>query len=282
MTNDSPYSSERSVAEAAAREASALLRGMLGRVEDVRDKGLHDLVTEADEAAEKLILARIKEAFPDDAVLAEESTEGAIDAKFQGRRWIVDPLDGTTNFLHGAPPYAVSIGFQDGGRMAAAAVYEIALDELFSAARGAGLTLNGKSAGVSQAERLEDSLLATGFPFRDFAFEDGYVATFRSLIKKTRGLRRPGSASVDLAYVACGRYDGFFEAGIAPWDVAAGILLIEEGGGKVEGLPGDGPPPGDPVFSGGLVASNGRIQAELAHECRPLGEAWAAARRHPE
>src|SRR5690606_6102235 len=272
----------RTVAEAAAREAGALIRRHVdGPLDAVRDKGLHDLVTEVDEAAERLILARLRAAFPDDAVLAEESAEGesaegesaegAMAAR-PGRCWIVDPLDGTTNFAHGVPPYAVSIALQEDGEGVVGVVYDVPHDELFVAVRGRGLTLNGRPARVSGTAALGEGLAATGFPFRDYRSVGGYLATFEQLIRRTRGVRRHGAASVDLAWVACGRFDGFVEAGLAPWDTAAGVVLVREGGGT-----GAGPPAGaGPECGGGIVASNGRIHAALAEAAGPLGEAYGA------
>ncbi|MFN3598009.1 MAG: inositol monophosphatase family protein, partial [Rubricoccaceae bacterium] len=245
------YSRERQIAEQAARDAAMFIgahAGGLGAAA-VRDKGTHDLVTFVDEEAERRILARLREAFPDDAFLAEESA-GAPSAAAR-RRWIVDPLDGTTNFAHGVPPYAVSVALEDAGQVVVGVVLEVSSGELFSAARGAGLTRNGMPARVSDARSLDAALLATGFPFRDYRYVDGYLRAFEGAIRATRGVRRHGAAAVDLAWTACGRFDGFFEAGLAPWDVAAGVLLVEEGGGRVSSLV----PGGDPVHDGALVAS---------------------------
>jgi myo-inositol-1(or 4)-monophosphatase len=275
MPGAARYARERAVAEAAAREAGAFIRAHAGTLgaEAITQKGVHDLVTVVDREAEALVLRHLRAAFPADAVLAEESAAGAdLGASDAGRRWIVDPLDGTTNFTHGVPPYAVSIALEEAGRLVVGVVYDVPHDELFAAVRGGGLTRNGAPAGVSDTARLDDALIATGFPFRDFRYLDGYVAAFRAVAQATRGIRRHGAASVDLAWVACGRFDGFFEAGLAPWDAAAGVLLVEEGGGRVEGLPAGA----HPVFDGGLVVSNGRLHAALREAAAPLGAAWAA------
>jgi len=239
----------------------------------VAEKIAHDLVTFVDREAERLVLDALAAAFPDDAVLAEESAPEPDERGTDGRRrWIVDPLDGTTNFTRGVPPYAVSIALEEDGRPVVAVVYDVAHDELFSAVRGGGLFLNGEAARVSDTEKLDAALVATGFPFRDYRWIDGYLATFRHFALHTRGVRRHGAASVDLAWVACGRFDAFFEAGLAPWDTAAGVLLVEEGGGRVSGLP-DG---ADPVHGGALMVSNGLLHDACFAACAPLAAAWTA------
>ncbi len=234
------YQRELDTATAAAREAGTYVRARVGQAHDVREKGIHDLVTEVDEAAQRIITDRLGAAFPDYATLAEESTS---DADLRAApddtacpRWIIDPIDGTTNFTHGVPPFCISIALQDGGDLVLGVVYEITADELFAAVRGRGLTLNGASAAVSATDDLGRSLVTTGFPFREYGYLDAYLATLGQFMRATRGIRRPGSAAADLAYVACGRFEAFFEAGLAPWDVAAGIVLVREGGGRVTGL----------------------------------------------
>lgn len=271
------YQPELDAAVAAAREAGAYVRSRVGLVEDVRAKGVHDLVTEVDEAAERIVTERLDAAFPDYATLAEESTPdlGAVAADVDRPRWIIDPIDGTTNFTHGLAPFCVSIGLQDGGELVLGVVYEIVADEMFAAVRGRGLTLNGEPAGVSATEDLEHALVTTGFPFREFDYVDAYLGVMRRFMLATRGLRRPGSAAADLAYVACGRFDAFFEAGLAPWDVAAGIVLVREGGGRISGLV----PEADPLFGGQLAATNGALHDAVLEIAAPLGAAHAA-RRH--
>jgi myo-inositol-1(or 4)-monophosphatase len=274
MALDTPYARERAAAEDAARAAGAFIRSHAGRLgaDAVRDKGVNDLVTFVDEGAQRLIEERLLAAFPGDAVLGEEGAVEPVAPASEGRRWIVDPLDGTTNFMHGVPPYAVSLALQDGPALVVGVVYDVTYDELYVAERGQGLTLDGRRAKVSETRALAASLVATGFPFRDHRYVRGYLEAFEAFIRATRGVRRHGSASVDLAWVACGRFDGFFEAGLAPWDSAAGVLLVEEGGGRITGLP-DG---ADPVFSGGLVASNGRVHEAMCRAAAPLGEAYRA------
>lgn len=273
----SRYAAERRAAIAAALEAGSLIRHEAGRPRDVREKAEHDLVTATDEAAQRLILGRLADAFPDYAVLAEENDRQDGDAATPpGRpRWIVDPIDGTTNFAHGVSPYCVSIALQDAeGALVVGVVYEITLDELFAAEHGEGLTVNGRPARVSTAATLPEALVTTGFPFRDYAYMDAFLDTFRAVTEKTRGVRRPGSAATDLAWTACGRYDAFFEAGLAPWDVAAGIVLVREGGGTVSGLIDSA----DPLADGQLLASNGALHEAMRPLVRPLGEAYAAMR----
>lgn len=271
-----PYARERAVAEAAAREAGAFISRHAGRLgaDAVRAKRLHDLVTFVDEEAQRLITARLRAAFPTDDLLAEEGGDACAHPVADGRRWIVDPLDGTTNFTRGIPPYAVSIALQDGVALVLGVVLDVAHGELFVAERGQGLWHDGRPAAVSETSTLEESLVATGFPFHDYRYVQGYLAAFEAFMHAARGVRRHGAAAVDLAWVACGRFDGFFEAGLAPWDTAAGCVLVEEGGGRVTGLP-DGT---DPVFSGGLVASNGRLHTAMAEAAAPLGEAWGSVR----
>ncbi len=271
-----PFDTERRVAEDAALAAAAFIRAHAGRISerDVRAKTVHDLVTFVDEGAQRIILEHLAAAFPADAILAEESDDEI--APRAGRVWIVDPLDGTTNFTRGVPPYAVSIGLQVDAVATVGVVLDVSSGELFAATRGEGLTVNGMPAQVSDTDVLDDALVATGFPFRDYSYVAGYLETFEAMIRATRGVRRHGAAAVDLAWTAAGRFDGYLEAGIAPWDVAAGITLVEAAGGRVTGL-WDG---GDPTRSGAIVASNGRVHAALVALGAPLAEAYRAA--HPE
>ena len=268
-----PFETERRAAEAAAHAAADFIRSHAGRLgsDDVRTKTVHDLVTFVDEGAQRIILDHLARAFPDDAVLAEESPDEHVPT--EGRLWIVDPLDGTTNFLHGVPPYAVSVGLQVDAASAVGVVLEVSTGELFSAVVGEGLTVDGVPAHVSATETLGSALVATGFPFRDYGYVDGYLATFERAVRATRGVRRHGAAAIDLAWTAAGRFDGYFEAGIAPWDVAAGVVLVEAAGGRVSGL-WDG---ADPVRSGGIVASNGRVHEALRRVADPLAKAFREA-----
>lgn len=267
-----PYADELSVALDAAREAADLIRQRAEAFDrrDARTKTTHDLVTDVDEAAQALILARLAAAFPEDAILAEEGGDDRVAPLVEGRRWIVDPLDGTTNFAHGVPPYAVSIALEEAGQIVVGVVEEVTSRETFAATRGGGLTVGGEPAGVSQTADLNHALVSTGFPFRDYSYAEGYLATFETLMRGTRGLRRHGSAAMDLAWTAAGRFDAFFEGGLAPWDVAAGVLLVEEGGGRVTGLDGTA----HPVFSGGLIAAPAPLYSGLLAACQPLARAF--------
>lgn len=268
------FSRERAVAEAAARAAGAFIAAHAGRLApgDLRVKSRHDLVSFVDEGAEAILLEHLARAFPADAVLAEESA-GTDAVSNTGRQWIVDPLDGTTNFAHGVPPYAVAVGLRVDGRAAVGVVLDVASGTLFSAAEGDGLQMDGAPAAVSATDRLDDALVATGVPFRDYRWADGYLATFEAVMRATRGLRRHGAASVDLAWTAAGRFDAFFEAGLAPWDVAAGRALVEAAGGRVTGLWAGA----DPVATGGVIASNGRIHEAMEELCVPLAASFQRA-----
>lgn len=270
-----PFDSERAAAETAARAAAAFIRQHAGGLatDDVRAKGTHDLVTFVDDGAQRIVLDHLRRAFPSDEAIGEEGAEDVAKRLGRGRVWIVDPLDGTTNFTHNVPPYAVSIGLRVDGRGAVGVVLDVASGELFSASVGDGLTVDGVPARVSDTTRLDDALLATGFPFRDYRYVEGYLQTFEAAIRSTRGVRRHGAAAVDLAWTAAGRFDGFFEAGLAPWDIAAGVVLVEAAGGRVAGL-WDG---ADPVATGGLVAAAPGVFPALAEIVRPLGEAYRQA-----
>ena len=270
-----PFRSERAAAEAAARAAADFIRPHAGGLDaaDLRPKGTHDLVTFVDEEAQRIVARHLRQSFPDDDVLGEEGAEDVAARLRAPRVWIVDPLDGTTNFAHGVPPYAVSVGLRVGGEGVVGVVLDVASGELFSAARGDGLTVDGRPARVSETGRLADALVATGFPFRDYRYVAGYLESFEAAIRQTRGVRRHGAAAVDLAWTAAGRFDGFFEAGLAPWDVAAGVVLVEAAGGRVGGL-WDG---ADPVASGGLVAAAPGVYDALAEIARPLGRAFREA-----
>ncbi|HQR03183.1 MAG: inositol monophosphatase [Proteobacteria bacterium] len=248
------------IAIKAARRAGQIINRAsldLGRIK-VSAKQQNDFVTEVDRAAENAIIEVIREAYPDHAILAEESgaSGSASGSEYQ---WIIDPLDGTTNFIHGFPQYAVSIGLAHRGTMAHAVVYDPGRNELFTASRGAGAFLNDKRIRVSRQTRLNEALLGTGFPYRVFDHIDTYLAIFRDLTQKASGIRRPGAASLDLAYVACGRLDGFWEFGLSPWDMAAGALLISEAGGLVGDLKGEP----NYLTTGNILAGNPKIFAQL-------------------
>jgi len=221
---------------AARRAGEIIVRGMnrLHRL-DVRAKGQNDFVTEIDTTAERDIIETIHKHYPDHAILAEESGSKG-DNEFV---WIIDPLDGTTNYLHGFPQFAVSIGVQRRGRMEHAVVYDPLRQELFTASRGEGAQLDGKRIRVSAHVGLERALIGTGFPYRsNVHWLDSYMAMLKAVIQHTSGIRRPGSAALDLAYVAAGRLDAFWELGLSPWDTAAGTLLITEAGGLIGTITG--------------------------------------------
>lgn len=219
------------VALEAARAGGELIRSYRRKSFDVRYKGRNDLVTEVDLAAEKEIFRVIRDHFPDDRLLGEES-EG-IESLSGERVWIVDPIDGTTNFAYGFPVYCVSVGLWDGEGPLAAAVLELNLDETYTAARGAGASLNGEPIRVSEIAEPSRALIGTGFPYNDYRLLDEYVTLFRRLMDDVQGLRRPGSAAYDLCCVAAGRFQGFYEYALKAWDVAAAALIIQEAGGVI-------------------------------------------------
>jgi len=226
------------IAVRAARRAGEIIVRSLMHLEglQVTTKGRNDYVSEVDRAAEREIIATIHKHYPAHAILAEESGASGESETV----WIVDPLDGTTNFLHGFPVFAVSIAVQQRGRLEIGVIYDPMRQEIFSAARGAGAHLDNRRIRVSRQRGLEGALLATGFPFRDDAADSAcYFEMFRALSALTAGIRRPGAAALDLAYVAAGRVDGFWELGLSPWDTAAGTLMIQEAGGRVGTLAGE-------------------------------------------
>jgi len=255
MTNRILNIATLNVAVKAARRASQIINRASLNIPhlEVSTKQLHDFVTSVDREAEAAIIKILAEATPDFGILAEESGEHNT-----GRsefRWIIDPLDGTTNYIHGFPQYAVSIALAKGEQIEQGVVYDPSRNELFTAARGQGAYLNEKRIRVSSRSRMDDALIGTGFPFRNFTHMDAYLAIFRELAEKTSGLRRPGAASLDLAYVAAGRLDGFWEFGLAPWDMAAGSILISEAGGLVCDFSGES----NYLSSGNIIAGTPRI-----------------------
>jgi myo-inositol-1(or 4)-monophosphatase len=231
-----------------------------------------DYVTEVDRAAEEAIIEVLREAYPSYGILAEESglSEPAAESEFQ---WIIDPLDGTTNFIHGVPQYAISIGLAQKGVMTQAVVFDPNRNELFTASKGGGAFLNEKRMRVTKRTRLDEALIATGFPYRVFDHIDAYLAIFKEVAQKSAGMRRPGAASLDLAWVACGRMDGFWELGLSPWDVAAGSLLITEAGGLVSDLAGEN----DYMRTGNVVAGNPKVFAQLLQVIAPHRSARLSA-----
>lgn len=224
----------REIAIRAALDAGAVLRGRLGQTREVAYKGLIDLVTDADRASEELISSRIRGAFPDHEFLGEEGTRGAERADFG---WVVDPLDGTTNYAHAYPHFAVSIALEQHGQAVLGVVYDPMRDELFVAERGGGATLNGAPIHATMEDELLRSLLATGFPYDPNTRAEA-LAVWNALMDACQGVRRDGAAALNLSWVACGRLDGFYERNLKPWDMAAGALIVEEAGGTVSDYAG--------------------------------------------
>ena len=246
---------------AARRAGNSLMRNLvkLDKLK-VEMKGRNDYVSEADRTAEREVIETVHKHYPDHAILAEESgASGDSDTV-----WIIDPLDGTTNFLHGFPVFAVSIGVQVKGRMEHGVVYDPVRQELFTASRGVGAQLDGRRIRVSGLTNLERALIGTGFPFRQADIEmEPYLAMLGKIIRNTSGVRRPGAAALDLCYVAAGRLDGFWEAGLSAWDLAAGSLIIREAGGIVSGLDGSE----NYLETGHVLTGTTKIYAGLAKLC---------------
>jgi myo-inositol-1(or 4)-monophosphatase len=252
----------------AARRASTVINRAtfdLDRIK-VMEKGHNDFVTEIDKAAELAIIDVLKNAYPDHAVLAEESGASTNLHDETENVWIIDPIDGTTNFIHGFPQYCVSIALQQRGQITQAVVYDPTRNDLFTATKGAGAYLNEKRIRVSRRDKMADALIGTGFPCRDRDALDEYMKMFRVMTEKCAGLRRPGAAALDLAYVAAGRLDGFFEKGLQPWDMAAGSLLITEAGGIVGNFSGEA----DYLYKRNVLAGTPKIFAQMVHLLSPF------------
>lgn len=248
---------------AARRAGEVIIRGM-NRVHrlDIRAKGQNDFVTEIDMQAERDIIDIIHKSYPDHAILAEESGERG-ENEFV---WIIDPLDGTTNFMHGFPQFAVSIAVQRRGRIEHGVIYDPLRQELFTSSRGEGAQLDGKRIRVSTHVGLDRSLIGTGFPYRtNLHWIDNYMGMFKAVTQATAGIRRPGAAALDLAYVAAGRLDAFWELGLSPWDTAAGTLLITEAGGMVGTLTG-----GEYQQQGHILAGTPKVYAPLVELLAPF------------
>jgi myo-inositol-1(or 4)-monophosphatase len=226
------------IAVRAARRAGSIINraALDGSPLEIQAKRVNDFVTKVDRAAEEAIIEIVRKAYPDHAVLAEESGASEGGAEYQ---WIIDPLDGTTNFIHGFPQYCVSIAVRHRDALAHGVIYDPVKNELFTASKGRGAFLNDRRIRVSKCLRLADALVGTGFPFREIDRINIYVQQMRNLMAKSAGMRRAGAAALDLAYVACGRLDAFWELGLSPWDMAAGALMIQEAGGLVGDLHGE-------------------------------------------
>jgi len=226
----------RQIARAGAQAAGAILRDNWRRPKAIVYKSAIDLVTSADRDSERKIIEVIRHGFPDHSILAEEESD--IQNAQSEYRWIVDPLDGTTNFAHGYPQFCVSIALEQSGRVIFGLVYDPIRDECFEAALGQGATLNGEALCVSTVSELDKALLATGFPYDRREFADSYLGYFKEFMIRCQGIRRAGSAALDLCYVACGRFDGFWELQLKPWDIAAGALIVAEAGGRLSDFSG--------------------------------------------
>jgi myo-inositol-1(or 4)-monophosphatase len=252
------------IAVRAAREAGRVLNRSFNRLDTLRvaEKGKNEYVSDVDRNAETAIIEVLRGKFPHHAILAEESgSHGGNEYQ-----WIIDPLDGTTNYLHGFPQFSISIALRIKGRLEVGVVYDPLKEEMFTASRGEGALLNDRKLRVAQRKDLRGALLGTGIPFRDFRFTEHYLGMLKDLIQDTAGIRRPGSAALDFAYVAAGRLDGFWELGLAPWDFAAGALLVREAGGLVTDIAG-----GERyletgnVIAGGLKVHNAMLRCIRPH-----------------
>ena len=249
----------------AARRAGDTTMRYVKRLDelDVRSKARNDFVSQVDEIAEKLIIESIHERYPGHAILGEETgKQGDSD-----HVWIIDPLDGTTNFLHGFPMFAVSIGLQVKGRMQVGVVYDPNRQELFTAMQGVGAQLDGRRLRVNQKRELAGALIGTGFPYRENdRWMEQYLNQFRAVMHVAGDVRRPGSAALDLCYLACGRMDGFWEFGLQPWDIAAGSLILREAGGMISSMTDDG----DYMETGNIIAGAPKVHAELEKLLKPF------------
>ena len=241
-----------------SKQAGAFIRKESGAFssKNIEVKGLHDFVSYVDKGAEKIIVARLQEILPEAGFITEEGTNTTRGERFN---WVVDPLDGTTNFIHGLPPYAVSIGLLENNSPALGVVYEVTLDECFYAWKDSPAYLNGKEIRVSDSVKVQDALIATGFPYYDYHLMRPYIDCLEYFLQNSHGVRRLGSAAVDLAYVACGRFEAFYEYSLHPWDVAGGAMILQQAGGRLSDFSG-----GDHyIFGKELVAANSAIFDEF-------------------
>lgn len=252
------------IAIKAARAAGDIILRNIDKLDrlKIEEKAKNDFVTQVDLKAEEVIIEELRQTYPNHGIIAEENGRFNEDSDYQ---WIIDPLDGTTNFLHGFPQFAVSIGMQLKGRMEIAVVFDPVKNELFSAARGDGAQLNGRRLRCTPQKGLKGALLGTGFPFKHPQHLDTYLATFKAVHPETAGIRRAGSAALDLAYVAAGRLDGFWELGLSPWDMAAGVLLVREAGGIVTDFSGEG----NYLETGNIVAAASKVYPALYETIKP-------------
>ncbi len=261
------------IAVRSARAGGKIITRYLNRVDQVRfsAKAAKDFVSEVDQASEAAIVATLRKSFPDHAILAEES--GELPGSSDEYRWIIDPLDGTTNFLHGFPQYAISIALEHKGRLDQAVIYNPISQDLYTASRGAGAELNSRRIRVSNCRHLESALLGTGMPYKESDdFENGFKV-LSEFSRRTVGIRRPGAASLDLAAVAAGQFDGFWEPRLKAWDIAAGALMVREAGGLVTDLSGGE----DWLKSGSIVAGTPKLLPEMLKVIRPHAVAMAGS-----
>jgi myo-inositol-1(or 4)-monophosphatase len=253
------------IAVRAARAAGDLISRYADRVDSLKvsAKGRNDFVSEVDRQAEREIVSILHKSFPSHGFLGEEGgRQGIARGEYV---WVIDPLDGTTNFLHGFPQYCVSIALLHKGRPECGVIYDPLRQELFTAKRGGGATLESRRLRITKQSTFKGALLGTGFPFKDQRHNDAYFGTLRDLMKDTAGIRRAGSAALDLAYVACGRLDGFWEIGLMPWDMAAGVLLVQEAGGMVTDFEN-----GERIFeTGNVIAANPKLHALMYEAIKP-------------
>ncbi len=251
------------IAIKAARRAGGIINRAARDIDLVKvsAKDDKDFVTEVDKAAEVAIIGVLKEAYPDQAILAEESGASG-DSEYV---WIIDPLDGTINYFHGCPHYCISIAQQHKGVLQHAVIYDPNRNELFTASKGGGAYLNERRIRVSKRAKLNETLIGTGFPFRYMDHAEAYIGMMRDIMHRTAGIRRPGAAALDLAWMAAGRTDGFWELGLAPWDMAAGALIVQEAGGLVGDLRGEG----SYLETGNIVGGNPKIFAQLIQLIAP-------------
>ncbi|MGQ1785096.1 MULTISPECIES: inositol monophosphatase family protein [unclassified Saccharicrinis] len=241
---------------ALVKNTGQYIREESAKSKQIEVKGKNDFVTHIDKASEQRLVAGLSKLLPEAGFVAEEGTSNKKGERFN---WIVDPIDGTTNFIHGLSPHAISVALEDGEEIVLGVIYELGLDECFYTWKGAPAYLNGKKISVSQASKVEDSLLATGFPYSDYSKMNGFMESLDYFMKNSHGLRRLGSAATDMAYVACGRFEGFYEYGLKPYDVAAGVILVKNAGGSNCDFSGGD----DYVYGQEIVSSNALIFNEF-------------------
>ena len=247
------------------KSAAAYIRERHGkRVSlEIEEKGRQNFVTEVDKHSERILVEGLSLLMPEAGFIAEEGTSSKRGERYN---WVIDPLDGTTNFIHGVFPFAISVALAEEDKVVAGIVYEFGLDEYFYTWKGGGAWLNGSQIRVSDVPRVDQALIATGFPYTNFKYLEQFMHSMDHFMKNSHGLRRLGSAATDMAYVACGRYDGFYEYGLHPWDMAAGILLVREAGGEVSDFAGQP----DPLFGEHILCSNGRLSQEFQSDIRQI------------